>query len=137
MNVLVYAQRGGTDEYDAIGAWLEGVANGDASFGISTLALSGMIRVVTHPRIFEAPTPLVDALSFATDLRSRSNCMEVRPGRRHWTIFSRLCGATEVRGNAVPDAYFAALAIESGSEWITTDRGFARFQGLRCRHPLR
>jgi predicted nucleic acid-binding protein len=26
-----------------------------------------------------------------------------------------------------PDAYLAALAIESGSEWITTDRDFDRF----------
>ena len=34
------------------------------------------------------------------------------------------------------DAYFAALAIESGSEWITAHRGFARFPGLRWRHPL-
>jgi uncharacterized protein len=40
------------------------------------------------------------------------------------------------RGNAVPDALLAALAIESGSEWITTDRGFARFPDLRWRHPL-
>jgi hypothetical protein len=36
----------------------------------------------------------------------------------------------------VPDAYFAALAIESGCDWITTDRDFARFKGLRWRHPL-
>jgi predicted nucleic acid-binding protein len=36
----------------------------------------------------------------------------------------------------VPDAYFAALAIEAGCEWITTDRAFARFKGLRWRHPL-
>jgi predicted nucleic acid-binding protein len=34
------------------------------------------------------------------------------------------------------DAYFAALAIEHGCEWITADRGFARFPGLRWRHPL-
>ena len=36
----------------------------------------------------------------------------------------------------VPDAYLAALAIESGSEWITTDRDFTRFPGLDTRHPL-
>jgi predicted nucleic acid-binding protein len=36
----------------------------------------------------------------------------------------------------VADAYYAALAIESGSEWITTDRDFSRFTGLRWRHPL-
>ncbi len=41
-----------------------------------------------------------------------------------------------IRGNLVPDAYLAALAIESGSEWITTDRGFARYPGLRFQHPL-
>ena len=38
-------------------------------------------------------------------------------------------------GNLVPDAYFAALAIESGSEWITDYRDFTRFPGLRWRHP--
>ncbi|MEN8162417.1 MAG: PIN domain-containing protein, partial [Myxococcota bacterium] len=39
-------------------------------------------------------------------------------------------------GNLIPDAWFAALAIESGSEWITTDRDYARFPGLRWSHPL-
>jgi hypothetical protein len=60
----------------------------------------------------------------------------VTPGQRHWEIFTRLCTAVGARGNLVADAYFAALAIESGSELITTDRDFARFPGLRWRHPL-
>ena len=44
--------------------------------------------------------------------------------------------AAAAKGNLVPDAYLAALAIESGSEWITTDRDFSRFPGLCWRHPL-
>jgi hypothetical protein len=44
--------------------------------------------------------------------------------------------ARRARGNLVPDAHLAALVIESGSEWITTDLGYARFPGLRWRHPL-
>lgn len=36
----------------------------------------------------------------------------------------------------MPDAYLAAIAIENGLEWVTTDRDFARFPGLRWRHPL-
>jgi len=36
----------------------------------------------------------------------------------------------------LPDAYLAAIAIESGCEWITTDRDFSRFTGLTWRHPL-
>ena len=33
-------------------------------------------------------------------------------------------------GLTVQDAWFAALATESGCEWITTDRDCARFEGL-------
>ena len=43
----------------------------------------------------------------------------------------------DATGNLVPDAYIAALASESGAELITTDRDYARFPGLRWRHPLR
>jgi predicted nucleic acid-binding protein len=60
----------------------------------------------------------------------------VVPGVRHWEIFDRLCRAAGAKGSLVADAYLAALAIESGSEWITTDRDFSRFPGLRWRHPL-
>jgi len=38
--------------------------------------------------------------------------------------------------NVLADAYLAALALESGSDWITTDRDYARFPDLRWRHPL-
>ncbi|MGH2758448.1 MAG: PIN domain-containing protein [Actinomycetota bacterium] len=62
--------------------------------------------------------------------------MAVAPSFRHWEIFERLCGKAEAKGNLVADAFLAALAIESGSERITTDRDYARFQGLRWRHPL-
>jgi len=57
------------------------------------------------------------------------NYVEIRPGPRHWDIFVNLCQRANARGNLVPDAYLAALAIESGSEWITTDRNFGIFAG--------
>ena len=62
--------------------------------------------------------------------------MLVGPGERHWDIFARLCRDASAKGNLVADAYLAAMAIESGNEWITTDRDYARFPGLRWRHPL-
>jgi len=132
----VYAHRGGTPEHEQIGVWLEKVANGSAPFGLSTLVLSGMLRVVTHPRVFATPTPLEAALEFVEELRARPNCVEIAPGPRHWEIFAELCSVTGATGNEIPDAYHAALAIESGSEWITTDRGFARYKELKWRHPL-
>jgi toxin-antitoxin system PIN domain toxin len=98
--------------------------------------VSGFIRIVTHPRIFTVPTPLDAALDFTARLKAHDNCLLVEPGTRHWDIFVDLCRSSGARGNLVPDAYLAALAIESGCEWITTDRDFARFPGLRWRHPL-
>lgn len=94
------------------------------------------MRVVTHPRVFKTPSPLDLALEFAAALRAQTNCVLVGPGQRHWDIFERLCRESGAKGNLVADAYLAALAIESGCEWVTTDRDYSRFRGLRWRHPL-
>ncbi len=104
--------------------------------GLSELVLSGFVRVATHPRVFSPPAPVERALDFVDALRAQPNAVIVAPGARHWAIFDRLCRAAAAKGNLVADAYLAALAIESGSEWITTDRDFSRFPGLRWRHPL-
>lgn len=107
------------------------------AFGVSDLGLSGFLRIVTHPRVFDPPSSWAQAYRFAAGVRSSPRAVPVQPGRRHWSIFERLGTEAGVRGNLVPDAFLAALAIESGCEWITTDRDFARFPGLRWRHPLR
>jgi len=98
--------------------------------------LSGFVRVATHPRIFSPPAPIDEALAFANALRMQPNAVLLTSGPRHWEIFERLCLAAGAKGNLVADAYLAALAIETGSDWITTDRDFSRFDGLRWRHPL-
>jgi len=116
--------------------WLQDIVDSDEAYGVSDLVLSGFLRVVTHPRVFSPPEPFESALKFADALRSRPSAVAVSPGDRHWEIFRRLCGQADAKGNLVPDAYLAALAIESGSEWITTDRDYSRFAGLRWRHPL-
>lgn len=91
---------------------------------------------MTHPGIFRVPTPLPDAITQAEVLRQRPNCVLVSPGPRHWDIFASLCRSVGAKGSLVADAYLAALAIETGSQWITTDRDYSRFPELRWRHPL-
>ena len=103
---------------------------------MSELVLSGFVRVVTHPRVFDPPDTVEAAFAFADAVRTQPIAVPLAPGDRHWQIFESLCRAADARGNMVPDAYLAALAIETGSEFITTDRDFSRFPGLRWRHPL-
>jgi uncharacterized protein len=136
VNVLVYAHREGADDHGRYADWLDEQRRAPAAFGVSELVLSGFVRVVTHARVFDPPSPTPVALEFADALRSQPNSVSVAPGHRHWRIFTELCRASGAKGNLVPDAYLAALAIESGSEWITTDRDYTRFPGLRWRHPL-
>lgn len=136
VNILVYAHRRDADRHDEYRQWLEQAVAGPVPFGFSDLVASGFLRVVTHPRVFHRPTPLDGALAFVRVLRDRPNRIPVEPGPRHWSIFRELCVTARARGNLVPDAWLAALAIESGAEWITTDGDFSRFPGLETRQPL-
>jgi len=136
VNVLVYAHRQDAERHADYRAWLEQLLAGDQAYGVTSLVLGGFLRVVTHSRVFAQPTPLAKALEFVEQLRTQPACVSIEPGMRHWEIFVDLCRRTAARGNHVPDAYLAALALESGSQWVTTDRGFARYPGLRWAHPL-
>lgn len=136
MNVLVYAHNVGDPRQPEFHAWLTDVLDGPEPFGISSVVLSSFVRIVTHPKIMSSPMPPALALDAANRIRSAPTAVEFEPGGRHWSIFAELCRKIEAKGNTVPDTYLAALAIEHRCEWNTTDRGFARFPGLRWRHPL-
>jgi hypothetical protein len=136
VNVLLYAHREELADHQAYRDWLTTTVNGDSAYGMSDLVLSSFIRILTNPKAFRPPTPIDQALEAADALRDQPNCVLVSPGPRHWDIFTRLCQDAGVKGDLVADAYLAALAIEVGAEWITTDRDFSRFPGLRWRHPL-
>jgi toxin-antitoxin system PIN domain toxin len=114
VNVLVYAYRKDAPDHVSFRAWLGQVLSSDEAYATSDLVLSGFLRVVTHPRVFASPAPIEHALGFANALRDHPNHVPVTPGARHWPIFTRLCREASVKGNLVPDAYLAALAIESG-----------------------
>jgi toxin-antitoxin system PIN domain toxin len=136
VNVLVYAYRTEAPEHESYGRWLREAVASEQAYGVSELVLSRFLRVVTHPRGMTTPARMESALAFAETLRSQPNAVPLAPGPRHWGIFERLCRDGGVRGNLAPDAYLAALAIEHGAELITTDRDFARFDGLRWRTPF-
>ena len=135
VNVLVYAFRADAAEHAVSKRWLDGVIAADAQFGIAPLALSEVVRITTHTRIFKEPSSIDEALAYCNNLLGQPHCDVVQPGDRHWTIFCSLCRSAGVRGPLVADAWFAALAIEHGCTWITYDRDYARFPGLDWREP--
>jgi toxin-antitoxin system PIN domain toxin len=136
VNVFVYAYREDTPRHADYLSWLERVINSPQPYAVSDAVLCSLVRIVTHPRIFKTRSGLESALAFARTIREQPNAVVVAPGPRHFDLFVDVCRASDARGNLIKDAYLAALAIETGSELITTDRDFARFPGLRWSHPL-
>lgn len=136
VNVLLYAFRSDAEQHDAYRVWLEGVINGDTAYGMSPQVVASVIRLATHPRVFAHPDRLEDVVAFASTVLGQTHCQIIQPGPRHWGIFTALCRSANAYGNLVRDAWLAALAIESGCEWITNDRDFARFNGLQWRPAL-
>jgi uncharacterized protein len=130
VNVLLYAFRSDLVEHAVARRWLDGVVSGNAMFGLSPLVLSAVIRVSTNRLAFATPSTLDEAFGFCHDLFGQPHCQVVAPGNRHWDIFTGLCVDTATVGRRVTDAWFAALAIEWGCQWVSFDRDFARFPGL-------
>ena len=137
VNVLVYAHREESLHHAEYAAFLRKLAGGDSAFGLSEAVLSGFVRIVTNPRVFKHPTPTSLALDFCAALRACPQAVILRPGERNWTIFSELCRSSPATGKLVADSWHAALAIEHGCHWISTDGDFARFAPLNWSHPLK
>ena len=135
VNVLIYAFRSDVPEHALCRPWLTAVINSDSAFGISPLVLSAFVRITTNRQVHRMPTTLETAFAFCDNLLRQPHCRVVEPGSHHWVIFRQLCVDTETTGPLVTDAWFAALAIEHGCEWITLDRDFARFPGLKWSAP--
>jgi len=135
VNVLVGAFRADAPDHDRLRAWLEGAVVGVEDLGLTDAVLTGTVRVLTHPRVFAKPTPLARALEQVATLRAADGVVRVAPTPRHWEVFEQLCRVADARGNLVADAAHAAVAIEHGALWVTLDRDFARFPGLRWAPP--
>ena len=101
---------------------------------VSELILAAVVRIGSNPRVFQpTPTPK-EMFHYVEALASQPEVRRIEPGPRHWKIFQDLVLGTGIYGSDTTDAYLAALAMEHGCEWWTTDRGFSRFPGLRFRN---
>jgi len=136
VNVLIYAFRSDSKDHSHYKTWLEEVVNGPSAYGIAPQVLASVVRICTHSRIFPMPSTAAEVFAFCRTILEQPNATIITPGERHWSIFEELCRESRASGNLIQDAWFGALALEAGCEWITTDRDYARFPKLRWRPPF-
>lgn len=127
INVLIYAHREDQQHHDFYRTAMESSINSGESFALSSLAAAGFVRIVTHSRFPNGPTPQAQALAVIDALAGLDHCHWVGPGSRHWELMSNLCRVCKCAGKQVADAQHAAVAIEHACEWVTRDHNFNAF----------
>lgn len=138
VNVVVYAYRREAAEHDRYATWLSELVAGQDDIGLVESTFVGFLRIVTNPRIVRPPAPTVEALGFVHAVRSGRRARWLGANRATWDALAAIVDADPmVRGNLVPDAWLAALAISNGCRLATADRGFSRFEGLDWFDPAR
>lgn len=136
VGVLLHAMIRNTSHHELCRRELDRLRSNPQDMAVSELVLATVLRIGTNPRLFQ-PTPTPEQVyAFLDALQAPVSVRRISPGPRHWTIFKDLVLTTGTRGPDTTDAYLAALAIEHGCEWWTTDAGFHRFPGLRWRNLI-
>lgn len=136
-NLLLYAVHRQAEQHEAAAAWLTGLLNGPRRVGFPWQSINAFLRISTHPRAFERPLEPATGWQRVTDWLAAPVAWVPEPGPEHRRILGGLLTTPGVRGNLIPDAALAALAIEHGVTLCSTDTDFARFRGLRWEDPLR
>ena len=132
VNVLLAGFRTDHSHHRPARAFLDAARSQTMTLAISDVALASLVRLATNARVFVQPDT-VDAVLDYVDALLDPPAEVIRAGAGHWPRFAGLCRELNLRGNLVPDAYLAALALEQRAQLVTFDRGFGRFPRLNWR----
>lgn len=134
-NVLLYAVDLSAKDHAVAKAWLDRALSGHETVLMPWICLLAFLRISTHPGIYPDPVRTEQALDLVAEWRARRNVVVPAPGRDHLATLRDMLVATGTGGNLVNDAHLAAMALEHDATVVTFDNDFARFPGVRWRHP--
>ena len=135
-NLLLYAYDPRAAEHERSKRWLEASLSGQPLVRFAWLSLWAFLRISTNPRVFERPLTMTEAEAAVAAWLAQPVAGILEPGERHWDILRALARYGQTSGPLIMDAALAAIAIEHGATLYTTDRDFARFDGLKWENPL-
>ena len=98
MNISIPALRPDVIDHHRYRDFLMSAIDAEELLGSCELVLSGVVRILTNPRVFQKPSSTIDVLRAIELIRSAPRTQSVRPGERHWAIFTELCMASRPRG---------------------------------------
>jgi toxin-antitoxin system PIN domain toxin len=135
-NLLLFAVDAASPFHATARSWLTEQLNGSRRVGLPWQSLGAFLRIATHPRASERPLTAEQAWAHVEAWLACDVAWVPTPGPHHAELLGGLIARHHVRGNLVPDAQLAALALEHGLEVCSADTDFARFDEVRWANPL-
>jgi hypothetical protein len=135
-NILIYARVNSFPQHPVARDWLDRQLSGFVRVGLPWTTLLAFLRLVTNPRVFERPEPISTAWAQVSAWLACETVWVPEPTARHAELLGQVLARPGIRGNLVPDAHLATLAMEHSLILCSADTGFARFVGLRWINPL-
>jgi toxin-antitoxin system PIN domain toxin len=135
VNLIINSETTTAEQHITARGWFEAVANGVEPVAIPEMVLLGFIRITTGPGVKDNRVTTTQALDVCDALRRMPAFVPIVEGPRHWDLFRETVLASGVSGPDITDAYLAAFALEHDATFVTFDRGFRRFPGLRVFVP--
>jgi len=135
-NLLLFAANEESTFHATARDWLAGRLNGKQRVGLPWQSLGAFLRVATQSRAWERPLEPEAAWAYIEDWLACDVTWMPTPTEHHAEILGELVKRYQLRGNLIPDAQLAALAIEHGVEVCSADTDFARFTEVRWNNPL-
>lgn len=130
-NILVYSHRAELAKHRAARSRLVELAEGAAAWAIPVFCLGEFLRLVSHPRLFDAPHTPADACRALARVLESPSLRILSPGPAFPELLTQAMIEADASGNLVFDAQIVAVCREAGARpLLTEDRDFARFRGF-------
>jgi len=134
VNLWVYAFRPDSPLHELARTELDSGSRSTEAYLFCPYVAVSFLRLVTNPRIFVQPSRIEEAWAFADALESRARAVRADVDPMTYGVFKHVCLVSQAKGNSIPDALLASIAIRHDASLVTADRGFGRFEGLTCRY---
>lgn len=136
-NILVHAHRADSPFHERSAALIKGLAEAPAPWAIPWPCVHEFLAIVTHPRIWDPPTPLERAIDQVDAWLESPSVALLTEGEPHWSRLRELVLSGRAEGPLIHDARVASICLSHGvRELLTADRDFTRFPALRASNPL-
>ena len=135
-NLLLYAYDSAFPSHNEARAWLEKVFSGAQPVLLPWQSISAFARIMSNRRLPGNRFSIEEVVEMVDGWLEQPNVHALGPGEQYWPLFRQMLVEGQASGDLTSDAQLAALTMECGGVLHTTDRGFARFPGLRWKNPL-